>query len=80
MGTVFPVDVVEVLQNRCAQLLEGLTTRIPGGCLGAGLSTGSLPWFVSVVRSRVLGLVAVGHWLQRGHCSGASERAQAASQ
>lgn len=79
MGTVFPVDVVEVLQNRCAQLLEGLATRIPGGCLGAGLSTGSLPWFVSVVRSRMLGVVAVGHWLQRGRCSGAAGRAQAAS-
>lgn len=80
MGTVFPVDVVDVLQNRCAQLLEGLATRILGGCLGAGLSTGSLPWFVSMVRSRVLGLVTVGHWLQRGRCSGAAGRAQVASQ
>lgn len=79
MGTVFPVDVVEALQNRCAQLLEGLTMCIPAGCLGAGLSMGFLPWFVSVVRSRMLGLVAVGHCLQHGCCSGAAGRVQAAS-
>lgn len=63
----------------CAELLEGLTTRILAGCLGAGLSWGFLPWSVSVVRSRMLGLVAVGLWLQRGCCSGAAGRAQAAA-
>lgn len=42
MGTVLPLGIVEALQNRCAHLLEGLTTRILGGYLGAGLSAGSL--------------------------------------
>lgn len=79
MGTVFPVDVVEALQTGRVQLPEGLTTCIPAGCLGSGLNTGFLPWFVSVVRSRMLVLVAVGHWLQRGCGSGAAGRAQAAS-
>lgn len=43
MGPVLPAGVLKALQNRCAQLPEGLAVGVPGGCLGAGLSTGSLP-------------------------------------
>lgn len=42
MGTVPSLGIVEALQNRYAQLLEGLTTRILGGYLSAALSAGSL--------------------------------------
>lgn len=67
MGTVLPVGIVEALQNRCAQLLGGVTTGILGGYLSAALSAGSLLCFVNVVGSGV----TMGQQLQCGHCSGA---------
>lgn len=73
MGTVLPVGVVKALQNRCAQLLEGLTTRIPGGYLSRCRSErGVSPLICERDGEQGAGvLVIVGHRLQPGRCSGA---------